>query len=203
MEYKLSYDVTKEDYLKYNDVHARKNMSSYFMLVALKTFVVLCSAIMIYFQVRSHQFTYSLIIPILIMGYAFFGRKLLRNKYLGKIYDSNKNIHQQNEVTIDENNISEKNSVSSMNLTKDQITEIVACKNGIYIYFSKVQCILIPSHAFENDQAFETFVEFVRTNYSSDSVKFCRFTKNKLSHVFLGILTGIVFFSVFIYFSMH
>lgn len=203
MEYKLSYDVTKEDYLEYNDVHARKSMLSYFMLVALKTFIVLCSANMIVLQVRLHQFSSSLIFPILFMGYVFLGRKLLRNKYLGKIYDSNKNIHQQNEVTIDENNISEKNSISSMNMTKDQINEIVACKNGIYIYFSKVQSILVPSHAFENDQAFETFVEFVRTNYSSETVKFCRFTKNKLSHVFLGILTGIVLFSVFIYFSMH
>ena len=203
MEYKLSYDVTKEDYLEFNDVHARKSMSSYFMVVALKTFVVLCSAIMVVLQVRSHQFSLSLVFPILFIGYAFFGRKLLRNKYLGKIYDSNKNIHLQNEITIDENNINEKNSISSISMAKNQINEIVAGKNGIYIYFSKVQSFLIPSHAFENDQAFETFVEFVRTNYSSDSVKFSRFIKNRLSYVFLGILTGLALFSVFVYFSMH
>lgn len=203
MEYKLSYDVTKEDYLEFNDIHARKSMSSYFMLVALKTFVVLCSALMIYFQINARHFTLSAVIPLLFIGYAFFGRKLLRNKYLGKIYDSNKKIHQQNEVTIDENNISEKNSVSSMNLTKDQITEIAAGKNGIYIYFSRVQSILIPSHAFENEQAFETFVEFVKTSFSSETVKFSRFTKARIGHVFLGILTGIILFSVFIYFSMQ
>lgn len=205
MEYKLNYDITKEDYYDFNDTHIKKSKSGTFLHIACSVFIALCTVWIIVLQFYSEHFSFVSVIPVAVLVYVLFGRKLFRKKYITKVYESNKKLHQNIELTVDESKISEKNDVSSMVLNKDDcsITDVVEGKNGIYIYFSKIQSFLIPSHAFATSKEYTSFVEFVKANYTNEKVKFIQCEKTAVRQIILAVLTGTAVFGLYFWFVLH
>ncbi len=199
MEYKFNFDVTKEDYLAFNNAHLKKTLAGNLLRILCRTFIALSAGFLIFVQFYAKSFTWSSFVFAFLFLYIVFGSAFLRKKRIFKVYESNKSLHQQNEITVDENTISEKNEVSSTTMNKERITEIVACKHGIYIYYSKIQCFLIPFHAFASEEEFKTFAEFVKANYATEKVKFIQCRENNTWQTVLGIICGIALFAVYFF----
>lgn len=199
MEYKFNYDVTKEDYLAFNNAHMKKTLAGNLLRTGSKTFIALSAVFLIVVQFYAKDFTFSSFVFAFLFLYIVFGSAFLRKKRIFKVYESNKSLHQQNEITVTESFVCEKNAVSATTMNKDQITEIVESKHGIYIYYSKIQCFLIPSHAFAGEEEFKNFAEFVKANYVTEKVKFFKCRENSVWQTVLGIVCGTALFAVYFF----
>lgn len=166
MEYKLNVNITTEDFKAFNfDYIFRKNKLYVFMFVVLfiPFFLILGTEILTF---KNWARFISNILPliILLILYIFYFTVFFPKK-LKKIYNSDKLMQENQELTLTETGITEKTSRSFCNYYLDDIRKVIIGKKVISIYIAAYKALVIPRHCFSSKDEGTKIEEFIKTYY--------------------------------------
>ena len=144
MEFKIARTLTLKDYFQYNMHHAGKR-------ILIPNIIIVLILPWIYVMgTDTPTAHYWFVLPlaycaaIAISGLMFMLSLSLIKRNLKKVYNSSKPMQSESTLLVDDTQISETSSFGNFTFGWADIYKASESKNGIYIYGSKLQAVVIP-----------------------------------------------------------
>ena len=174
MEYKLSGKISLKDFIQFNKNYKRHGSPLITRLVVYSLLIIFVAVALLlgFHSVKNYIFNYSplellkifspfIILLIFLILLNTFGMPLIYKRQ----YDSNKDLRESFNITINTQHISITTETGNSKITKANIKKIYYDKDSIYIYVRQNMAHILKKHYMENENEFGELVKFVKENY--------------------------------------
>ena len=166
MEYYLNGKANLEDYIQFNEIQLKQTYELLRILKYVGLFSLIFSAALSFFILKNIKIFTTLIIFLIVYIILYILLKPLMN-LLFKI-EYNKNKHLQQNIKINEKNISIITEIDNINITKENIKNIIYDQDSFYIFTKLNKRYIFKKRFLENENNFEEIINFIKINYGKE-----------------------------------
>ena len=172
MEFNVKGTATLDDFKIYYKQAAARSIFYRLFTIFITTFLVLELIIIVAGDISSKKFNAEYLVIFMATYLVLLAlKKLIFPKAVKKMYESDKTLQLENEMTFTETQIESKDELHQEIIKKENIYSVLFGDSGVYIYKSKARVEIVPKHYFESEEQWNTFVEFAKQNYVPEGKK--------------------------------